>query len=122
MSSATSISVHVNQTQGDVDVFIRYNALPSLIAYDYSDFSTQSSFDVNIVEPHVGPYYIGLFNFYSANAGYTMTVSAAVTCPMKCSQHGQCVGVTCECDEDWAGRACESLVYVKLCFPLCWRC
>jgi len=99
---------------GDVDLYVRYEDIPNFVNWDYADYSgdNTTNFSVNITEPSLGYWYLG---FYGKGAtSYQFKVSEYRKCPMKCSNHGTCLGVRCSCRSGYSGLACGTqLAYLE---------
>ncbi len=36
--------------------------------------------------------------------------NTTLCCPLKCSDHGECVDCKCRCTSEWTGQICEEFV------------
>jgi hypothetical protein len=99
----------VNETQpnGDVDLYLKYNAVPTLFSYDYRDISISRNFELDVNEPHLGTWYAGLYGY--RNTSYIITVKTSQGCPSRCSLHGTCEGAQCRCNSQFTGVYCENM-------------
>jgi hypothetical protein len=98
--STNQLLVIVNQTSAvgtDCDLYIRQNALPDQLHYNYRDASSQQNFQINIANPGSGVWYLGVYGFTTCS--YTLRASLGDMCPNQCSNHGSCLGggTTCSC-------------------------
>jgi len=103
------LRIIVNETtdNGDVDLYVKYDAIPTLWSFDYRDTTVQRNVVLNITEPSLGTWYIGMYGY--RNTSFMLTVSTASSCPSQCSLHGTCQGSSCNCDTGFSGIACENM-------------
>jgi len=107
--TANDLTIDVNQVSGDVDLYVKYLEIPTLLSYDYGAFdrvSTSSRFNLTITQPRLGTWMIGFYGV--GTSSFSFKVTDAKTCPMKCSEHGNCVGNSCKCSSDYNGLSCEN--------------
>jgi len=102
---ANNLIVNVAQNSGDVDLYIRYQSVPDFLNYQYFDFTPSQQFNISIVQPYLGTWYLGFYGF--STTSFSFNVSEVRSCPMKCSLHGTCVGTYCRCDPNYVGVTCE---------------
>lgn len=101
------VFVSQNGTGGDVDLYIRYNAVPDLWNYDYRDTSLLQNFNIVINEPSLGVWYFGFYGFQQTN--FSFNVSNSNQCPNNCSNHGVCRGIVCQCQSGFNGLYCQNM-------------
>jgi hypothetical protein len=103
--AANNLNIHVSQASGDVDLYLHRDTIPDFVTYDYADFSTNPTFDLAIVDPILGTWYLGFHAFMDTS--FNFTVAEQRSCPMNCSNHGNCVGSYCICNSAYTGLTCE---------------
>jgi len=54
ITKSNSLKVFVDQSGGDVDLYIKFGRLPTLWIFDYRDASTAKNFTISINEPQLG--------------------------------------------------------------------
>jgi len=102
------VTMNQTTTNGDVDIYLKYNAVPTLYSYDYRDTSIKQNVEIDINEPHLGTWYAGLYGY--RNTSFTFTVKTALQCPSLCSMHGTCEGAQCRCNSQFSGVFCENML------------
>eukprot|EP01120_Amphizonella_sp_Union-15-10_P006340 TRINITY_DN2019_c0_g1_i1.p1 TRINITY_DN2019_c0_g1~~TRINITY_DN2019_c0_g1_i1.p1 ORF type:complete len:579 (+),score=77.26 TRINITY_DN2019_c0_g1_i1:36-1739(+) len=102
------LRVVVNQTFGDVDLYIQYQEFPNLRNYRYYDNSILSNFVIEIADPELGDWYFGFYG-YRASQFSVLFISSEQPCPNRCSLHGTCFGALCQCRTDFIGESCETM-------------
>jgi len=107
------LSVDVVETGGpenDVDVFLRYDEIPSRAEFDSKNDMLSSNFSITVSEPALGTWYIGFYGFAESN--YTAVFKwgdMGSGCASNCSLHGSCFGSFCECYDYFQGSECEEM-------------
>ena len=116
--AADQASFIVQTTQSsaneDVDLYIRFNAVPTKTSFDFRDISSNLVSNVTVPDPRDGRYFIGVF----AYADTTFTINALATpaignvCASDCSGsvHGSCSAGSCQCSQCFEGDYCESAI------------
>jgi len=109
VGTTTDLLVMVNQTSttGDVDLYIKYNQIPTMWNYDFRDTSLLQNFAVTINEPTSGTWYLGAYGFQATN--YSIKAITFIQCPNQCSQHGSCIGTDCSCNSGFSGSFCQNM-------------
>jgi hypothetical protein len=109
-SRSNTLIIHVNQTgepSDDCDLYVKFQAIPSLTSFDFRDTTTSANFEIKISEAKTGVYYIGVYGFNKC--AYDIVAVNRNDCPNKCSDtHGTCSGTTCRCQTGYSGLACEN--------------
>ena len=98
----------------DVDVYVRYDKVPSMFEWDYANATLADATLVSITDARAGYWYIGVYGFQCPTGTVcrfsvqVSTPSAANTCPNQCSNHGTCNPVTslCQCAQGYSGEYC----------------
>jgi len=111
ITAGNSLVFVVNETSqsGDVDLYIKFNGVPSQFDYFARDIGTEKNFALNLNNPDLGTWYIGILGFKPTD--YSMIVlDTTQKCPTKCSKHGVCTGSTCNCDSKFNGLYCQNMV------------
>merc|ERR1711991_642720 len=111
-----SFKVETTQSSAneDVDLYIRFNAVPSKSRWDDRDISTATVSQVEVPDPRAGRYFVGVF----AYATTTFTIAASETaasggvCPSNCSgtSHGSCSNGQCQCSGCYEGDYCGTSI------------
>jgi len=98
--------IFMRQTSsGDADLYVSFNAQPSIFEYDYRDTSLSTNSSISIALPNVGIYVIGVYGFRAAS--YVLSVTNVAMCASRCSNHGTCNGNTCSCSSGYTGGYCQ---------------
>jgi hypothetical protein len=102
-------TIIVNQTRAndDVDLYVRYNAIPTSEQWDYRDYTAKKDYSISIAQITQGRWWIGMFGFTATS--YTIRVSIGEQCPNMCSKHGTCAGVSCNCHSGFTGDQCQNM-------------
>lgn len=111
-----SFTVETTQSSAneDVDIYIRYNAVPTKTLFDDHDISSNAVSDVSVQDPRAGRYFVGVFSY--ANTTFTIkafeVAAQGSTCPSQCSgaTHGSCSSGQCACGECYEGDYCQSSI------------
>eukprot|EP01124_Arcella_intermedia_P031747 TRINITY_DN7252_c0_g3_i1.p1 TRINITY_DN7252_c0_g3~~TRINITY_DN7252_c0_g3_i1.p1 ORF type:complete len:543 (-),score=89.64 TRINITY_DN7252_c0_g3_i1:43-1671(-) len=104
--SANNLMVHVTQTSGDADLYIKYQKLPTFVDFNYADYSRGSApYNISITQPNLGTWYLAFYGYETTS--FSFVVSEARACPMRCSLHGACIGSFCRCNTGYTGLTCE---------------
>jgi len=94
----------------DCDLYIKYNAYPTLLLWDYSN-DTKSSISEIIVPStaQAGTWYAGVFGFTQCT--YSLRVTSGSFSCNGCSGHGNCAtsGTSCNCNSGFTGAFCETM-------------
>lgn len=108
-SSTNVATIIVNQTVAgtDVDLYVRKGNFPTTDIWDYRDFTNKKDYSLTISEITSGRWIIGMFGFTQTQ--YTLKVVYADQCPNQCSKHGSCTGVSCTCNTNFGGEACQNM-------------
>jgi len=109
LTSNNFLQFHVIETSsgGDIDLYLKFEAIPTMYSFDYKDISVQREFTLNITEPSLGNWYGGVYGF--RNTSFTLTAKAGTSCPTRCSNHGTCSGSNCACKAGFSGISCENM-------------
>lgn len=106
-----TIDIMVNQTSiGDVDMFIKYNAIPSTTDFDYADVSLDDNFAVSIqLNGRRGLWFIAIYGVAGCN--FMISYRSYETCPSRCSGHGYCDSRGgCSCNQGFDGDFCQRMI------------
>jgi hypothetical protein len=91
--------------RGDCDIYVRRNALPTHLSYDWRDISMGTNVRKEFTNAAPGVYYIGVFGFYRCS--FTVKATVLGSCPGGCNGHGDCVNGACFCYAGYSGEACQ---------------
>jgi len=103
------LTIIVNETSpnGDIDLYVKFNDIPNLYNYDFRDTSVSANFQIDIAEPQLGTWYVGLYGY--RNTSFLFSVKTITQeCTQRCSLHGNCVGY-CACFPGFSGSSCENM-------------
>jgi len=101
-----NLRLNVSQTRGDVDIYIRYGAIPTRMEWNYADITTNTTVNMDILEPSLGLWYFGFYGYDTST--FSFRLSSNSQCPDRCSKHGNCVGSYCDCYLEYRGPSCET--------------
>lgn len=92
----------------DCDLYVRRNAKPTNVVFDYSDVSLGGANSTISLETPDGSYWIGVYAFQ--NCSYTLVVEegSSTDCLRGCSGHGTCDDGVCTCTPPWTGDDCST--------------
>eukprot|EP01091_Cochliopodium_minus_P016320 TRINITY_DN6077_c0_g1_i1.p1 TRINITY_DN6077_c0_g1~~TRINITY_DN6077_c0_g1_i1.p1 ORF type:complete len:579 (+),score=115.62 TRINITY_DN6077_c0_g1_i1:233-1738(+) len=103
------ISINAQQSgTTDVDLFIKFNELPTFLNWDYKEISTNASFSLPVPSAQIGNWYIGFYGYGQTSFSFNVTFSTN-GCVSNCSgsAHGYCFSNNCVCGEQYTGTYCE---------------
>jgi len=108
LSQPITVIVTETNSDGDADMYVRRNQLPTLSEYDWRDITIKKNFSVVIpAEANTNLYYVGIFGFKNTNFKINFHSDAASNgCPDNCNGHGNCVAGRCVCTAPWEGANC----------------
>eukprot|EP01121_Diplochlamys_sp_Union-15-3_P008003 TRINITY_DN208_c0_g1_i5.p1 TRINITY_DN208_c0_g1~~TRINITY_DN208_c0_g1_i5.p1 ORF type:complete len:576 (-),score=72.48 TRINITY_DN208_c0_g1_i5:66-1550(-) len=108
ITTTNMLSVIVNQSRGDVDLYMDYEKFPTRYSYRAYNYGLDPNFQIDIVEPELGNWYLGFFG-YQATSFKFQAITSEQPCPNKCSHHGTCFGAICSCYRDFTGDTCQTM-------------
>jgi len=107
-----TLRIIVNETcsNGNIDLYVKYNAVPTLISYDFSDQGLSKNFylDIQLTSHLFGNWYLGIYGVSSCT--YSIKYTQYNDCPNSCSAHGVCSTLGCRCSSGYIGDYCETKV------------
>lgn len=107
----TLTQAHANE---DCDVYVRFNALPTRVDYDFRNISTATVSLLSVPDVQVGRYFVGVVSFQptSFTIQASLTAASGSTCSSNCSgsMHGACNNGACQCQPCFQGDYCETRV------------
>jgi len=108
LTQTNFLKVTVNQSLGDVDLYMQYDRFPTRWDYRVFNNGLDAFFSVQVVQPDLGDWYIGFYGYRTSVFSVIVTTSEQ-PCPNNCSLHGQCFGAICRCTSDFIGETCETM-------------
>jgi len=100
-----NLKLNLSQSRGDVDIYIKYGAIPTQEDWDYADITNSNRVTIDMLDPRLGQWYFAFYGFTEST--FTFRVNMNTLCPDRCSKHGDCVGSYCNCYLEYRGPACE---------------
>jgi hypothetical protein len=76
VTSGKTLNIQVTSNAGDVDVYIKYNAIPDLWSYDYRDTSAKKNFSIEITAPQMGVWYFGFYGFTATTYSFVVQTTS----------------------------------------------
>jgi len=101
-----NLRLTINQSRGDVDIYVKYGTIPSRVNWDYADISTNTTVKLDILDPSLGLWFFGFYGYEAST--FSFRLSSNTQCPDRCSRHGACTGSFCNCFPDYRGTSCET--------------
>ena len=94
----------------DCDLYIKYNAYPTLLVWDYSNDTKNSISEIIVPSTaQAGNWYAGVFGFTACT--YSLRITSGSFSCNGCSGHGNCApsGTSCQCNSGFTGQFCETM-------------
>jgi len=105
-----TLRVIVNQTSttGDLDLYIKFNNIPTRIDYDLADQTLAKNFylDIQLDQNTFGFWNLGVYGLQTCS--FSIHYTQYNDCPNSCSLHGVCNTKGCKCETGYAGNYCET--------------
>lgn len=105
------ITLTQSQATADCDVYVRFNAIPTRVDFDFRNISTATVSLLSLPDVQAGRYFVGVVSFEQTSFTIQATLSAAAgsTCSSNCSgtTHGSCSNGRCRCQSCFEGDYCE---------------
>ena len=111
--SSNSLVVSVATVDdGDCDVYINENSLPTRFQFQYVDISTKKNVQLTISDAGDEMWYIGIYGWRACTYIMNITETNKCECAAYPNGHGSCAphSSTCICDAGWVGDACDKQV------------
>ncbi len=74
-SGATNLVMTTTGASGDVDLYTKFGATPSLSVYDCRPYSSSGNETCTVATPSAGTYYLRVYNYATGNLTFTVTAS-----------------------------------------------
>ena len=98
----------VGETSGDCDMYLKYEAMPTLWVWDLANVSLGTSSTLSLSSAQAGRYNLGVYGYSACSYRVSMSLTAADSaCPNRCSNHGTCRFGGCQCTSGFEGNSCE---------------
>jgi len=106
-NSGNYMSISLTQYgQGDCDLYLRYDGVPSLWQWTSSNISLLERTSISVIDPAPGMWYVGVHGFAACN--FSLVLSTQQSCPNNCSERGTCqTSVRCSCNSGYNGDYCQ---------------
>jgi len=119
-NSMNPIAVEVKQMHGqssDCDLFIRRSQKPNRFEFDYQDISMEREFHVEILQPGIATWWIGVFGYSACE--YQLSLRTGTVHNNECLNGGYRPSPTgpCLCPPGKSGDRCEFVVEVLNSWP-----
>lgn len=102
------LTVTQSSATQDVDVYVRFNAVPTRNTWDFRNITTAVVSLLRIPNPQIGRYFVMVVSNFdtSYTIAATQVRTGPTTCPSACSgqSHGRCVQGRCTCEECYQGE------------------
>jgi hypothetical protein len=74
-SGATNLTIATTLSTGDVDLYVKFGATPSLTVYDCRPYTGSGDESCPFATPSAGTYYIRVYNYATGNLTFSVTAS-----------------------------------------------
>jgi len=74
-AGASNLTIATSGASGDIDLYVRYGAAPSLSAYDCRPYSSSGNESCPFASPSTGTYYVRVYGYATGTQTFTITAS-----------------------------------------------